>query len=634
MQLQPDLWIEGPYHVDFSPRGELRIVGRGNHLYLGLAGIPKSEIEIGKVARREDRLRIRGEFKQARLKLLDPVVCSVSQVRSLTERPGRHRDFAALISNEYSKVAPNEIQFEVYRGQPSIRYRRSYGDQWYGARLILSKGVTVTRLGDESAFILEGNGPIQFEIIAEATFPHPPRSRRVIKSREVIDLGRFRDWADFIQHLLDRTALEITHLVTNEKTSGFEYGTIFPRDWMESADLGVGDLAPRAIDYMYERALQFVSPEGVGWHETLIGEAEFERQLRRSTIVDSLKEATPVSLQRSVDLVAERKESLVARQMIDIEPRYLMGMNQVSPRFWRNQEAVEKLKRVAGYVLEQARTKSVITFREKPMEVRRHRDDRYFEVGNWRDSTGAYDGAKQPIAPYDVNVVFYPAALRAIQKYQKRLGMEVADLPELLEKWQGVESYFRFLNPDGKPAYALALSEAIIRNGRPVINRLEVNHTDEAYLLAYGEPDRAVVRSFAERLLDERYFYTQSGPTIIGRSESSYSTRDYHGQVIWTKQTAFCSLGLSRSLSRARKERWSEKDQELLSQAIQAIYSTSLRAFAELGGIPELHYDRNGSPHFYDDQSEAEGQMSKVQLWSAVGARRILRDYHSLVGSL
>jgi hypothetical protein len=596
--------------------------------------VPKTEIEVRKVARRGDHLHILGEFKKSELKLVDPVICSVSQVRSLTERPGRHLEFAALIREKYAKAAPNEIRFEVYRGQPSIRYRRSYGDQWYGARLILPKGITVTRMGDESAFVLEGSGPIQFEIIAEASFPHPPRSRQVIRPRQVIDLGRFRDWADFIQHLLDRTALEINHLVTNEKTSGFEYGTIFPRDWMESADLGKGDLAPRAIDYMYERALQFVSPEGVGWHEALIGEAEFERQLKKSAIVDSLKEVSPAQLQRSVDLVAERKESLVARQMIDIEPRYLMGMNQVSPRFWHNQEAVEKLKRVAGYVLDQARTKSVITFREKPIEVRRHRDDRYFEVGNWRDSRGAYDGAKQPIAPYDVNAVFYPAALRAIQKYKKRLGVEASDLPELLEKWQRTEEYYRFLNPDGKPAHALALSEVAIRNERPIVTRLEVNHTDEAYLLAYGEPDRAVVRSFAERLLDERYFYTQSGPTVIGRSEPSYSTLDYHGQVIWTKQTAFCSMGLSRSLSRATQEGWPKEDLELLSKAIQEVYATSLRAFAELGGIPELHYDQDGTPHFYDDQIEAEGQMSKVQLWSAVGARRILRDYHSLVGSL
>src|SRR5438477_457377 len=101
MQLQPDLWIEGVYHVDFSPRGELRIVGRGDHLYLGLAGIARDEIDIESVEERDGVLHIIGRFSRRRVTLLDPVVRSIRQVRSLVERAGPDRTFAELVQEHY-----------------------------------------------------------------------------------------------------------------------------------------------------------------------------------------------------------------------------------------------------------------------------------------------------------------------------------------------------------------------------------------------------------------------------------------------------------------------------------------------------------------------------------------------------
>lgn len=633
MQLQPDLWIEGIYHVDFSPRGELRVVGRSNHLYLGLAGFSRDEIEVSRVERRGEKLHLHGSFTASTVTLLDPVVRSVRQVRLLVERHGQDRTFAEVLRDAYERVAPNEVQFELYRGRPSIRYRRVFGDEWYGARFVFGKDVAVTRQPESKAFELSAPGPIGFQIIAEDSLrPISGRSRRVLRD-EVIDLGRFRDRADFIKHLYERTALEVSHLVANDKTSGFEYGTIFPRDWMESADLGSGDLAPGAVDYMYKKALQFVSPEGLGWHENLTGEAAYEAERSRQRLLEDIRLTPLKGLERSLDLVTREKAEFINRRMIDIEPRYLMGMERVSPAFWRDKEAVASLKRVAGFVLSEARSKTIITFREKPAEIRRHKDDRYFDVGSWRDGVGAFDGAKDPIAPFDVNAVFYPAALRALRRFQKRLGPPIADIEELIGKWDEVEARFRFKS-GGYPAYALALSEATVSGGKDLARRLEVTHTDEAYLLAYGEPEPAVVRSFARRLLDPSYFYTPSGPVITGLGESQYSTRVYQGHVIWTKQTAFCSCGLSRMIKRARKERWSKADQLLLREALEAIFTTSLRAYAELGGIPELYYDHEGQARFYDEQPEAEGQMSKVQLWSALGARRILRDYYEVAGGL
>ena len=46
-----------------------------------------------------------------------------------------------------------------------------------------------------------------------------------------------------------------------------------------------------------------------------------------------------------------------------------------------------------------------------------------------------------------------------------------------------------------------------------------------------------------------------------------------------------------------------------------------------MGAIPELHYDDNGTPRLYTDQTATEGTMNLVQLWSAMGARCIIRAY-------
>jgi len=55
---------------------------------------------------------------------------------------------------------------------------------------------------------------------------------------------------------MERTEIELRHLLEWGKTSGDRFGTIFPRDWMEAADLGYHDLASEVRDYMYEQSLK------------------------------------------------------------------------------------------------------------------------------------------------------------------------------------------------------------------------------------------------------------------------------------------------------------------------------------------------------------------------------------------
>jgi hypothetical protein len=631
MQLQPDLWIEGPFYVDFNAHGELRVVGPGNHIYLGLPGIGKESFSVQDVKIVGGQLRLVLGFNENNTVLNDPVIRDVRFVRRLTEgQLGVSPSFAQLLAHDYSRVGPETA--EITDGEePELVWLHRFGEDWYGCRVKLLSKSTMGRDDSGMATRIKGSEPVLLEITTDSNFAPTRQGKAEYYS---IDLGTFRDRADFIRHIFTRTTAEISHLIGSSKTSGYSHGTVFPRDWMESATLGVGDFTPAVIDLMYHRSLAHVDEQGRGWHEDLVGEALHrvsDTQLidplsgeikAERVVIDEISRPTP----KREDHPIGREDHPVDREMTDIEPRYLIGMELLSPEFWKNQGDVERLRRVAGFVLTQARTQNFIVLREEQWGRR--------DAGAWRDSKYAYSMLGQPIADFAVNAVFYPAALRAIKKFRLKLKMaprEVKDVDSLIQKWDDIRNLYSYRTRDGHSCFALALGGAQRRGGQLIFTRFEVTHTDEAYYLLYLEPTREEVMSFVGRLLDPNYFYTPSGPLVIGAQQPEYTTRLYHGKVIWTKQTALISAAIMRQIERARKEKWPKEQLQQLEQVVSALFNSALSSFASLGEIPELHIDDVGQPRFFDDQIDVEVAANRVQLWSAVGARRIIRDYYQLI---
>src|SRR5690606_21278000 len=198
----------------------------------------------------------------------------------------------------------------------------------------------------------------------------------------------------------------------------------FPRDWIESADLGKDDLTQDTVDYMYAQSMRFVSETGEGWHEDVVGEY-------KTKVAD---------MSMHID-----------RKMIDIEPRYILGLKRLSKKFLTNEENHAKLRLVAHYILANAREQDYITFKKRPSET----EEEYHPVGNWRDSYYAFPRQKSPLAPYDVNCVFYPMALRIIREYYQYFQIEDVDgLTELVTKWDRQKEKFRLYHPGGVIGYS------------------------------------------------------------------------------------------------------------------------------------------------------------------------------------
>jgi hypothetical protein len=366
---------------------------------------------------------------------------------------------------------------------------------------------------------------------------------------------------------------------------------------MEAADIGHHDLTPEVKSYMYEESLKNVNSRGEGWHEDVVGEFKYEYEISGKDILD--------------------------RHMIDIEPHYLMNIEYLSQDFWLKKENRKKMHLVARYILRQAKARGHITFKKDN------------DTGNWRDSGDAFRKVSEVIAPFDVNAVFYPKALKSIKDNYKEFGFkdnEVSEIKKIYHKWKDKRDEYKFRNKDGTMAYALALYGITGKNGKFEYKKMELNHIDESYLYTYCTGSKDDLESFCKRLLDPDYFYTKSGPLLVSKkSKYFYTPQEYHGLVIWIKQTAFVVLGLSKHLKLSIIEGWPISMQRMIKETILKITEDTLNAVEQMGSIPEVYANINGKPIPYYDLTGNKNKGSEVQLWSAVGIRRIIRKYYELL---
>ncbi|HEX7259598.1 MAG TPA: hypothetical protein VF272_01555 [Candidatus Saccharimonadia bacterium] len=625
MQLQNNLWIVNPFYIDIDPLKQLRIVGPGNHLFFGSAGLYAPDFEVISVKSKSSNLIMELQLKASAIELHDPVMGPIRRIRQHFEIAGSPRcPYIDAAANPGSDLFPNFVSVTIQASGATITYHRRYADQWYGIVFRLGENCKVERDENARTIKLSSAKPILITLETSSSSTFKPEVASVLKTTP-INLEPFGDQAKEIKQLLDRTETEINHLVTTNKTSGFEYGTVFPRDWMEAASLGQIDLTDTGIQYMYRKSLEHVSSEGHGWHEDIVGEFKNEHEMELQGLSNMLEEMVDPERAASIKAdIQKLQQYQITRHMIDIEPLYILGLKWISPK-QLSEDEVQRLRTVAWYVLDQATTNEIITFKELPRLLRRHREEQYYTAGNWRDSEWAYRQIHPKLAPYDVNAVFYPEALKLMHSHASLLGLDAAEVKAVAKKWKDKKKHFRFINPDGSTAYALALYD--IQSLEPdKYQMLKINHLDEAYDLFYGQPSQEDIISFTRRLTNPNYFYTPSGPLLVGRNQG-YDNRFYHGEVIWTKQTAFTVAGLEHQMKRAKAEKWPLELLMQLQEALEITTKASVSAFLTLGAVPELHYDDNGRPRLYTDQPAAEGVMNLVQLWSAMGARRIIRSY-------
>lgn len=274
-------------------------------------------------------------------------------------------------------------------------------------------------------------------------------------------------------------------------------------------------------------------------------------------------------------------------------------------------------------------------------------------AGNWRDSDTGLGGGR---FPYDVNGIFVPAALAAIQRFHESgiLGdyvgtdadSEISKAGRFAVAWQRhapplfvatlpaqsardeVARYARRIGVQPGPAldalgedplsfHAVALTDA--GAAVPILN------SDEGFALLFSDlpPERVehlvttLMRPFPAGLM------TGVGPVVANPAyaadelEPAFGRDRYHGTVIWSWQQALLAAGIARQLERA----------DLGSSACTAL----LRARARLEAAMARAYTVRGSELW--SWSQADGryvvepfgqraadvtESNAAQLWSTV----------------
>ena len=69
----------------------------------------------------------------------------------------------------------------------------------------------------------------------------------------------------------------------------------------------------------------------------------------------------------------------------------------------------------------------------------------------------------------------------------------------------------------------------------------------------------------------------------------------------------------------------------MIKETILKIAEDTLNAVEQMESIPEVYADIEGKPVPYHDLTGNKNKGSEVQLWSAVGIRRIIRKYYELL---
>lgn len=580
--------VIGNFYFDIDNQNQLRIAGPDNHLFLGFKFLSPSNVFIDQYQPNQNQISLQIATDSNRLEISKPLVCDIRTLRKYTEGQTK-MNYQDLIQQSINEVQPITTE---KKSSHLIKFSRQYQDdngqlKYYGAQIITDQQTQI--IVKKNTIQLDSTNPtFKFKI---QTFSNLI-IEEVINSPILLEnvLSKFDNLPEKIQQLFHQSGEHITHLITNKKTSSFEYGTIFPRDWIESAQLGFGDLSRQAIDYMFEQSLKHVDETGQGWHEDLIGEYKYKQE----------------------------QKNLIDRKMIDIEPLYLLGMELVSKEFLLKSQNSKKLKAIAQYLIGQAQDHQLITFKKKADQ-----DDDFYEVGNWRDSVAAFPQHQKPLAPYDVNCVFYPVALKIISKYDDFFAVNDQEKINLLiKKFSQNSQKFLISFKDGIKGYCLAL------HGNPPLP-LSLTHLDESYNLFYNHPTLEETLDLAAKLVSAEYFFTPVGPLLIGAETKYLSEKHYHGKVIWPKQAAFAVAGLTKQYKIGKTVGWPDWALKKIKHAVLLTSESCFQGWQDLEAVSELYYydKKQNKARFYLDQDEIEGQMSVIQLWSAVGCRRIVRDY-------
>lgn len=378
----------------------------------------------------------------------------------------------------------------------------------------------------------------------------------------------------------DLAANTLAYLSYREKllAGSWRFCTYFGRDTLLTLRLLMPVLSGTTIEAGIASVLARLNPGGEVAHEEDIGEFAI---LRRGADAS----AEPLYDYKMIDddfLLAP----VAAHYLLDHDAGRERAASFLRLRADTGEMHGDALLRNFRFVLAAARP-----FAREPSLTRLIRLKEDAHAGDWRDSE---EGLGHGRIPYDVNVVFVPAALRAIARLHAS-GLfdgfalardDLSGAAAQAETWTNeAPPYFSVSVPyelarrqvvdyaaeTGVPdrdALASLADDLGDRDAEVVFNAVALDgqgraiavlNSDDGFALLFGDPDAAelersvtaMLRPFPAGLLTPVGLVVANPVYASPELRPLFSNNHYHGSVVWSWQQALLAAGIARQLRRA-----------------------------------------------------------------------------------
>jgi hypothetical protein len=358
----------------------------------------------------------------------------------------------------------------------------------------------------------------------------------------------------------------------------WRFDTYFGRDTLMSLRLLMPSLQPPAIESGLSSVLERLNARGEVAHEEDIGEfavLRHRQQGDRASPADA-----PIYDYAMIDddvMLAP----VAAAYLLDHPEGRSRAAAFLAKKTTGGEPLGEALARNFEFVLQSGRAFALQPITPNLMSLKPGRN-----TGQWRDSEDGLAGGRYP---YDVNAVFMPAALDAIDRFQRTgllqpyLSTSQQQASSSAREWAAVWAkqapalfrteltpmearaaiarYAKAQGVDSAPALsnlprtrlrfdALALDV----DGKPI----PVQHSDGGFALLFLKPEASVLdamvenmlRPFPAGLLTGAGFLVANPAYADAEIAKKFSRTAYHGTVVWSWQQALLAAGLARQLQR------------------------------------------------------------------------------------
>ncbi|HET9447861.1 MAG TPA: hypothetical protein VFO35_16470, partial [Steroidobacteraceae bacterium] len=444
----------------------------------------------------------------------------------------------------------------------------------------------------------------------------------------------------------DRRSREVlTFLSYEEKflAGSWRFNTYFGRDTLMSLRLLMPALEPQAVEGGLEAVVQRLAPNGEVAHEEDIGEFAVLRRRKQGQVASD----APIYDYNMID--DDFMLAPVAAAYVFDHPRgHGRAKEFLAQRMANGETLGAALARNFTWV-----ARSAQPFAQKPDAANLISLKPGLKYGEWRDSQDGLAGGRYP---FDVNVVFVPAAMAAIEKFvlagllepylsheQRRIIASAGDMAVVWSREAPALFRVQLSNADARrriAAYAkeqgVSAAHALdaLASGDVVVNAIALDegfrpipvvHSDGGFALLFQNPPAAAVEQMVESML--RPFpaglLTDAGLLVANPAfadptlQRQLGRTAYHGTVTWSWQQALLAAGLERQIAR----------RDLPTETIKRLRAAHERLWSVIEKTRELRASElwswryaNGrfEPTPFGQNTGDADESNAAQLWSTV----------------